>query len=82
MTRGQRCSSQSACPFCDAALAVSCGYLHALVRAIVTNMVYSVQRELEEQRFAMLWLVSYLFLLRLPSEASVCPSVLMPCALL
>lgn len=32
-------------------------------------MVLAVQRGLEEQTFAMLWLVSYVFLLRLPSEA-------------
>lgn len=38
-------------------------------KVCVTNMVMAVARELEEQKFAMLWLLSYTFLLRLPSEA-------------
>ena len=54
--------------------------MHALVRVMVTNMVRAVQSELEEQDFAMLWLVAYVFLLRLPSEACVLAlCVLTPC---
>ena len=35
-------------------------------------MVLAVQRGLEDTGFAMLWLISYTFLLRLPSEMSAC----------
>ena len=63
-------------PCCGAALAAFGGCVYALVRSIVTNMVRAVQRELEEQSFAMLWLVSYLFLRRLPSEARFCLALL------
>ena len=38
-------------------------------KAMVSNMVRAVDRELEIVQFAMLWLLSYLFLLRLPSES-------------
>ena len=46
-----------------------------LGRTVVVNMVLAVQRGLEDQAFAMLWLVSYLYLLRLPSEAGLCCTV-------
>ena len=42
------------------------------VRTFVTNMVLSVQRGLEDTTFAMLWLISYTFLLRFPSEVGAC----------
>ena len=38
-------------------------------RAMVRNLVLAVERQLETEKFAMLWLVSYAFLLRIPSEA-------------
>ncbi len=38
-------------------------------KACVTNMVLAVQKAKEDMGFAMLWLISYSFLLRLPSEA-------------
>lgn len=38
-------------------------------KTFVTNMVAAVPRGLEELSFAMLWLLTYVFLLRLPSEA-------------
>ena len=41
----------------------------ALSRHILFNMVCAVAKEMEELKFAMLWLLSYLFLLRVPSEA-------------
>ena len=37
-------------------------------RQTVLNMVLAVGRGLEEQRYAMLWLAAYTFLLRVPSE--------------
>ena len=40
-----------------------------ITRAIIRNMMLSVERGIETQRFAMLWLASYVFLLRVPSEA-------------
>ena len=43
-----------------------------VVTTFVTNMVLAVQRGLEDQTFAMLWLISYTFLLRLPSEVGLC----------
>ena len=50
--------------------------LHLLVRpkmfldrAYVYNMVLGVNRGIEQQSFAMLWLASYQFMLRVPSEA-------------
>ena len=46
------------------------------LRTFVSNMVLSVQRGLEDTTFAMLWLISYTFLLRLPSEASACTAPL------
>ena len=36
-------------------------------------MVLAVDKEWEEKRFAMLWLTAYVFLMRLPSEASTHP---------
>ena len=50
-----------------------------LGRTVVVNMVLAVQRGLEDQAFAMLWLVSYLYLLRLPSEAGLCCTVGLVC---
>lgn len=41
---------------------------HFIGRSVVHNMVLGVDKQLEEKRFAMLWLIAYLFLLRLPSE--------------
>ena len=41
-----------------------------LDRIDVRNMVLAVNNNLETLQFAMLWLVSYTFLLRLPSEVS------------
>lgn len=38
-------------------------------RTLVSNMVMSVQRDWEDMTGASLWLTSYIFLLRLPSEA-------------
>ena len=38
-------------------------------RSMMRNMVISVERNIETLQFAMLWLVSYTFLLRVPSEA-------------
>ena len=38
-------------------------------RTTMRNMVISVERELETMEYAMLWLVAYTFLLRVPSEA-------------
>lgn len=38
-------------------------------RGLLQRLVAAVGQNLEEQSFAMLWLVSYTFLLRLPSEA-------------
>ena len=43
--------------------------LCVLFRHMVCNMVMAVEKGKEELRFAALWLFSYLFLLRLPSEA-------------
>ncbi len=40
-----------------------------LQRSVTRNLVIAVERGLEEQRYAMLWLITYTFLLRLPSEA-------------
>ena len=40
-----------------------------LDRAYVYNMVLGVNRGIEQQSFAMLWLASYQFMLRVPSEA-------------
>ena len=40
-----------------------------LQRSLMRNMVLAVDRNLETQQFAMLWLVAYWFLLRVPSEA-------------
>ena len=40
-----------------------------LQRLLVTNMVLSPGRQADAQSFSMLWLVSYVFLLRVPSEA-------------
>ena len=37
-------------------------------RAMVLNMVVAVSRGRETMQYAALWLISYLFLLRLPSE--------------
>ena len=37
---------------------------------MVVNMVWAVEKGSEELTMAMLWLVSYLFLLRVPSEVS------------
>ena len=46
--------------------------LHCFVifRTFVHNMVLAVDRKWEEKKFAMLWVTAYVFLLRLPSEAS------------
>ena len=41
---------------------------HFICRSVVHNMVLGVDKQLEELRFAMLWLIAYLFLLRVPSE--------------
>ncbi len=41
-------------------------------RPIVMNMVLAVNKQLEQLNFAMLWLVSYTWLLRLPSEVFMC----------
>jgi hypothetical protein len=41
---------------------------HFICRSVVHNMVLGVDKQLEEMRFAMLWLIAYLFLLRVPSE--------------
>ena len=38
-------------------------------REMMRNMVLAVDRQLESHKFAMLWLVAYWFLLRVPSEA-------------
>ena len=38
-------------------------------RPLVTSLVLAVSRGLEEESLAMLWLTSYLFMLRVPSEA-------------
>ena len=38
-------------------------------RAMMRNMILSVEQNIETQSFAMLWLAAYIFLLRLPSEA-------------
>ena len=40
-------------------------------RVMVSNMMKAVRRELEDLLYAMPWLFSYSFLLRLPSEVSV-----------
>jgi hypothetical protein len=61
--------------FIDRCLAVTtCERVFACgcVRTVVTNMVLAVQRGLEDQTLSMLWLVSYTFLLRLPSEVGAC----------
>ena len=47
-------------------------------RPIVMNMVLAVSRQLEQLNFAMLWLVSYTWLLRLPSEVCVLVSMFAP----
>ena len=39
-----------------------------LQRTAVRNMVLATSKCVEELRFAMLWLVAYTFLLRVPSE--------------
>ena len=39
-------------------------------RTMVVNMVWAVEKGNEELTLAMLWLVSYLFLLRVPSEVA------------
>ena len=40
------------------------------LRNLVGKMVKAIDEGKEEMRFGMLWLVSYCFLLRLPSEVS------------
>jgi len=40
-----------------------------IVRSMVLNMVLATGRGISQWKFAMLWLVSYVFLLRMPSEA-------------
>ena len=49
------------------------GACHCVVyhRAFVSNMVRAVQRGVEDNSYGMLWLVTYAFLLRMPSEACV-----------
>jgi len=37
---------------------------------MVGNMVLAAEQQKEDVKFAMLWLVTYCFLLRLPSEVS------------
>ena len=41
-------------------------------RDLVTNMVLAATKGQEERAFSMLWLVSYVFLLRVPSEVRAC----------
>ena len=40
----------------------------SFIRSLLSKMVKAVDQGKEEMRFGMLWLVSYCFLLRLPSE--------------
>ena len=47
-------------------LILACLMLH--IRMTVEKMVSAVNRGLEELSYSMLWLISYAFLLRLPSE--------------
>ena len=56
-------------PMCVAALSVLTPCLLQL-RIIVYNMVKAVEHGREELNLAMLWLITYTFLLRLPSEVS------------
>lgn len=42
-----------------------------ITKVMVTNIAFGVEKGIEDQKHAMLWLFSYLFLLRVPSEAIV-----------
>ena len=53
-------------PFHSFELLLSCQRLH---RHMVCRMVEAVRQQREELHWAMLWLMSYTFLLRMPSEA-------------
>ena len=58
------------------------------VRPVVSNIVGSISTGGEDRQFGMLWLFAYLFLLRVPSEAGLCPAkfgmfaffICLPCA--